>query len=202
MPKDGTINRERILDSATHLVIENGFAATSLDHVIAAAGTSKGAFFHHFASKLELAQALTERYVEADIAVLNGALTAVSDISDPVERLIAFMRFFEDGADELMEEQSSCLYISVLTEQQLISQGTAQSINRAIEAWRHEIVDLLKAATAAADVDLGDLEALADHAFVTFEGAFLLARSTGEPAHMRTQLGVVRRLLESALRVR
>ncbi len=202
MPKDGTINRERILESATHLVIENGFAATSLDHVIAAAGTSKGAFFHHFSSKLELAQALTDRYVEADIAVLNGALAAISDIADPVDRLIAFMRFFEDGADDLMEEQSSCLYISVLTEQQLISHGTANAITRAIEAWRREIVDLLTAAAAAAEVDLGDLDALADHVFVTFEGAFLLSRSTGEPAHMRTQLGVVRLLLESALRAR
>ncbi|MBX9472988.1 TetR/AcrR family transcriptional regulator [Microcella sp.] len=202
MPKDGTINRERILESATHLVIENGFAATSLDQVIAAAGTSKGAFFHHFASKFDLAQALTERYVEADIAVLNGALVATSDIVDPVDRLIAFMRFFEDGADELMEEQSSCLYISVLTEQQLITHGTAQSINRAIEAWRHEIVDLLTAAAASAAVDLGDLDALADHVFVTFEGAFLLSRSTGEPSHMRTQLGVVRRLLEGVLRAR
>ena len=67
MPKDGTANRQRILDAAQHLVIENGFAATSLDQVIKTAGTSKGAFFHHFDSKLDLARALTERYVRGDI---------------------------------------------------------------------------------------------------------------------------------------
>ena len=43
MPKDGTPNRERILDAAQQLVIENGFAATSVDQVLSAAGTSKGA---------------------------------------------------------------------------------------------------------------------------------------------------------------
>lgn len=202
MPKDGTINRDRILESATRLVIENGFAATSLDQVIAAAGTSKGAFFHHFDSKLDLAHALTERYVDADISVLHAALDATSSIDDPVDRVLAFIRYFEDGADELMAEQSSCLYISVLTERQLIAHGSAESINRAIEVWRHEIAELLRAATATTGADLGDLDALADHAFVTFEGAFLLCRSTGDSSHMRSQLGALRRLMEIALRGR
>src|SRR6476661_7520573 len=61
MPKNGAVNRERILDAAQHLVIENGFAATSVDQVLRAAGTSKGGFFHHFDSKLDLARALTPR---------------------------------------------------------------------------------------------------------------------------------------------
>ncbi len=71
MPRDGTATRERILDAAEHLVIENGYAATSVDQVIAASGTSKGAFFHHFDSKRDLARALVERYVEADLAHLT-----------------------------------------------------------------------------------------------------------------------------------
>ena len=56
------------------------------------------------------------------------------------------------------------------------------------------------AATSRA-LDLGDLDALADHVFVTFEGAFLLCRSTGSPEHMRAQLRVLRRLLTAALSV-
>lgn len=202
MPKDGTVNRERILDSAERLVIDNGFAATSVDQVLQAAGTSKGAFFHHFGSKLELAQALTERYVAADIAQLRTALEATSGITDPARRVVEFVRFFEERADEIMSAQSNCLYVAVLTEQQLVTAGTADLITRAIEAWRTEIAALLEAAATARGADLGgtaELDALADHVFVTFEGAFLLCRSTGAPAHMRAQLGVLRRLLEAAL---
>ena len=44
-----------------------------------------------------------------------------------------------------------------------------------------------------------DLDALADHVFVTFEGAFLLARSTGESFHMRSQLRTLRQLVAAAL---
>jgi TetR/AcrR family transcriptional regulator, transcriptional repressor for nem operon len=201
MPKDGTINRERILDAAEHLVIENGFAATSVDQVLKAAGTSKGAFFHHFESKLALARALTKRYVAGDIGQLHAALDATASITDPAERLIAFVRFFEDRAEEIMSAQSSCLYVAVLTEQQLVTNGTADLINEAIQVWRKEIADLLSAAATSGDLDLGDLDALADHVFVTFEGAFLLCRSTCSPEHMRAQLGVLRRLLAAVLQV-
>ncbi len=199
MPKDGTVNRERILDAAEHLVIENGFAATSLDQVIRAAGTSKGAFFHHFDSKVHLARSLTERYVAADIGQLRAALDATVAIADPAERVVAFVRYFEDAAEDLMSAQSNCLYVAVLTEQQLVSNGTADLINQAIEVWRKEIADLLVAAATTRELDLGDVDALADHVFVTFEGAFLLCRSTGSPEHMRAQLRVLRHLLTGAL---
>ena len=55
MPRDGSATRQRILDAAERLVIENGYSSTSVDQVIAASETSKGAFFHHSDSKLALA---------------------------------------------------------------------------------------------------------------------------------------------------
>lgn len=201
MPKDGTANRERILDAAQQLVIENGFAATSVDQVLRAAGTSKGAFFHHFDSKLDLARALTERYVAGDIGQLQAALDATASVDDPAERVLAFVRFFEDQADEIMSVQSSCLYVAVLTERQLSNAGTADLVTGAIESWRKEIAGLLSAAATARDLDLGDVDTLSDHVFVTFEGAFLLCRSTGSPEHMRAQLGALRTLLGALLRV-
>ena len=193
MPKDGAPNRARILDAAEQLVIENGFAATSVDHVLRRAGTSKGAFFHHFDSKADLARALTERYVAADIGQLHAGLDATAGITDPAERVLAFVRHFEDHGDEIMSAQSNCLYVAVLTERQLVTNGTADLVTHAIETWRTAIAGLLAAA------GLDDAEALADHVWVTFEGAFLLCRSTGDPTHMRVQLGTLRRLLAGLL---
>lgn len=201
MPRDGSDTRQRILDAAERLVIENGFAATSVDRVIEASGTSKGGFFHHFDSKLVLASALVERYAAADIAHLDQAIAAVTAAThDPVERVMHFVRFFEESADELMASQSSCLYVAALTEQQLIEAGTAQQIVNAVLAWRREVTQLLQAAIAvrpAAD-DL-DTDALADHVFVTFEGAFLLSRSMNDSKHMRSQLRILRQLLGALL---
>jgi TetR/AcrR family transcriptional repressor of nem operon len=176
MPRDGSATRQRILDTAERLVIDNGFAATSVDQVIAESGTSKGAFFHYFDSKTALARALVDRYAAANIGHLDRAVAQVTaETDDPVARVIAFLRVFEDGADELMAAQSSCLYVSVLTERQLASSGTWDQISRAV---------------------------LADHVFVTFEGAFILARSMNDAGHMRAQLRVLRQLLEALLEPR
>lgn len=195
MPKDGRPTKERILDVAERLVIDNGFAATSLDQVIAEASTSKGAFFHHFGSKLDLARALVERYAAADIANLEQAIAEVRKLTDdPAQQVIEFVRVFEERADEIMSAQSGCLYVSVLTEQQLAADGTWEKIQKAIVAWRDTLAQLLREAGTTIDA-----EALADHVFVTFEGAFLLARSMGDAGHMRAQLRVLRQLIEAAL---
>ncbi len=207
MPKDGTATRERILETAERLVIENGYSATSLDQVIAASGSSKGAFFHHFGSKLELAQSLVSRYVAADVAHLEAAVAEVAGIDDPAERVVAFLRVFEDGADGLMGAQSSCLYVAVLTERQLAASGTSDQITGAIVAWRETLSRMLAEALAvrprADDAGVAhdevDTDALADHVFVTFEGAFLLCRSTGDAGHMRAQLRVLRQLVQGLL---
>lgn len=199
MPKDGTPTRQRILDVAERLVIDNGFAATSVDQVIAGAGTSKGAFFHHFASKLALAQALVERYAAADIAHLDAAVAhASATTDDPARRVIEFIRVFENSAEELMSAQSSCLYVAILTERQLVSSGTTEQITKAITAWRTTLSHLLRAALGDR-VSAVDSEALADHVFVTFEGAFLLCRSMQDNGHMRAQLTILRQLVEALL---
>jgi TetR/AcrR family transcriptional repressor of nem operon len=65
-------------------------------------------------------------------------------------------------------------------------------------AWREKLAFLLSEAFAGYPEKL-DLEALADHVFVTFEGAFLLARSTGDSGHMRAQLTILRQLIEALL---
>lgn len=198
MPRDGTATRERILDAAERLVIEHGYAGTSVDKVIAESGSSKGAFFHHFDSKLDLARSLIERYAAADVTHLQDALEATAEIADPAARLVEFLRMFEEGADELIAVQSSCLYVAVLTERQLAFGGTVEQIDRAVRAWRDEIAALLRAALGGRTAAV-DPEAWADHLFTTFEGAFILCRATGDSAHMRRQLGVVRQQFQALL---
>lgn len=200
MPRDGSATRERLLDHAERLVIDQGFAATSVDQVIASAASSKGAFFNHFATKQALGSALVERYADVDVEHLRTALAEAEGASpDPARQLIELVRRFEDEGDELMASQPSCLYVSVLTEQQLIDDGTAEPILRAVHAWRSALADKIRAALATRPQLSIDPEGLADHVFVTFEGAFILCRSEGDPSHMRRQLAVLRTLLSALL---
>jgi TetR/AcrR family transcriptional repressor of nem operon len=200
VPKDGTATRDRILDTAERLMIEHGYNATSLDRVIAESDSSKGAFFHHFSSKSDLALQLTERYVRRDLAHLDAALAATAHIADSPARLVAFLRYFEDGADELMSEQSGCLYATVLAERQFTGGDINDLVARATVAWRTAVVDLLGPALAARRPGLAiESAALADHLYTTFEGAFILCRTLEDSTAMRGQLRVLRQLVESLL---
>lgn len=199
VPRDGSATRERILDAAERLVERNGFAATTVDRVLEEAGSSKGAFFHHFDSKRALARALVERYVDADLGLLRAGLQACADVPDPVDRVLAFLRHYERWADELVSADSACLYIAVLTERDLLDDATAGAVRRAIETWRAEFATLLRPALAQARADV-DADELADHLFATFEGGYLMCRSLASPEPMRAQLRVLRLLVASLLR--
>ena len=63
--------RERLLALAESAVLAKGFAATSIEELIAAAGISKSGFFYHFKDKGELAKAMILRYIEQDTRLLD-----------------------------------------------------------------------------------------------------------------------------------
>jgi AcrR family transcriptional regulator len=70
---------EALLDSASACFFESGFAATSLDHVAHRARVTKGAIYHHFASKRELFTAVLERQQEHSVGSITRAGATASD---------------------------------------------------------------------------------------------------------------------------
>ncbi|MEJ7635086.1 TetR family transcriptional regulator [Aeromicrobium sp.] len=200
MPRDGAATRDRLLDSAERLVLAKGFSATSVDQILEDASSSKGAFFHHFASKQALAHALVERWVDSDLATMQAGLTAVRDIENPIDRLLSFVSHFEKWAESLVAEDTSCLYIAALSERDLLNSETVYEVERGVRGWRQAVSALLRDAYAHADVaNAPDPDELADHLFATFEGSFLLCRTLRTAEPMRAQLRVFRQLLTSLL---
>ena len=64
-------SRDRLLDAAVSVIRTQGLHATTVDELCAVAGVSKGAFFHHFASKEDLAIAAADHW-----SVTTGELFA------------------------------------------------------------------------------------------------------------------------------
>jgi TetR/AcrR family transcriptional regulator, transcriptional repressor for nem operon len=198
MPRDGTATRERILDAAQRIVLERGFAATSVDAVLAEAPATKGAFFHHFPSKNDLGRALLERYAAADERMLDDFMVAAeAESDDPAEQLVAFVRHFERAADELAPTQPGCLFVSFIYERQLAGDGEHDLIATSIRHWRTRLLKKLQAAAELHPPAIAvDLHSLADQVFTTFEGGFILARAMHDPSHLRAQLAHLRHYLE------
>jgi len=202
VPRDGAETRTRILDAAETLTLEQGFAATSLDEVIAAAQTTKGGFFHHFPSKQALARALVERFAANDMELLDDfSAQAEAASDDPLDQLLHFVALQEDLLDEFDGNVPGCLYASFCYEQDLVDDTTRRVIAEAVRAWRvrtrAKLDEVVQRYPPRVEVDL---DALADQGLAVYEGSFVLSRALGEPELLRGQLRHFRTYLELIFR--
>ncbi len=96
----GARTRRHILETAAAAFAKDGYAATSLNAIVAASGLTKGAFYHHFGSKEELALACF-RYKQEQLAARSFA--AANDDLDAPSLLRAL---FRERAAALREDSS------------------------------------------------------------------------------------------------
>ena len=64
--------RARLIGATGAHVKKNGFAATGIDGLMAAAGLTSGAFYSHFRSKSELLEAIIENELKRSIALFSN----------------------------------------------------------------------------------------------------------------------------------
>src|SRR4051794_15007563 len=105
-PRNPAETRQRLLDAARQLMLERGFSATGVEEVCRVAGVTKGAFFHHFASKEELG-----RDSLAAWGAFGTALYAQAEAEPARYPLDHVHRFFDImiGLTERKDETLTCL---------------------------------------------------------------------------------------------
>ena len=86
------VRKSELVDCAEALFFGRGYEATTVADIIARAGVSKGGFYHHFASKEDLLDALVERWTEQTIAAARDVLE-----DDTLDALTKLNRFLERG---------------------------------------------------------------------------------------------------------
>ncbi len=62
----GEKRKAEILQVASTLFAQKGYRKTTLNDIIGAVGCSKGSFYHHFESKLQVLQAIAEQHIHSD----------------------------------------------------------------------------------------------------------------------------------------
>jgi AcrR family transcriptional regulator len=89
--------RAALLESARSLFAERGFADTSIEDVVSRAGMTRGALYHHFASKRDLFEAVFEDLERELMERVAGAGTGEVDVW---KRTMASLYSFLDGCLE------------------------------------------------------------------------------------------------------
>jgi TetR/AcrR family transcriptional repressor of nem operon len=186
------------MDAAQKLILRHGFAATSVEAVLEQTGLTKGAFFHHFRSKNDLARALMERFAEHDEMLLRTTLERAERLTrDPVQQVLVFVGLLEEMMEQSGNPNPGCLYASYSYEAQLFDDETHGLIERALLAWRKEFGEKIRQALAHRPPRIPvNAEELADALTVVIEGAYILSRAFREPTLVLDQLRHYRNYLE------
>jgi TetR/AcrR family transcriptional repressor of nem operon len=178
----GEVTRERILATAEPLVLQRGFAGTSLDDILKASDLTKGAFFHHFKGKGDLARALVERFAKKEDDLFR-AFAAEADAlhGDPLDAAIAFLRLYEAHVEALADPLGGCIFAVYTYESQhfdpLVMAFVAESLKRWSAIYEAKFAAVLARYVPAREVTAAEL---ADMIVALIEGGFVLSRSYGD----------------------
>ena len=139
-------SRERILKVAEALVLQQGFAGTSIEDVLKGASITKGGFFYHFKGKAELAQALVERYLDQDEVIFGGLFKRADELSeDPLQQLLIFLKLLAEMMAELETTHPGCLVAGFSYENKQFNNDVRELMKQGIVSWRVMIAQRLKA---------------------------------------------------------
>jgi len=175
-PRKGPDTRERILAVAEAAVLAKGFAATSIEEIIAAVGITKSGFFYHFKDKGELAKGLLLRYLEQDKAVLDELFRRGDELNeDPLHGFLVGLKMFAEMLANLPQAHPGCLAASYAYQEQLFNREIRELNTQGVLSWRKRFRERFDAIAACYPPRQEvDLDALSDMAAALVEGGLVL----------------------------
>ena len=171
--------RTRLLEAARDMVRAQGFAATSIDQLCRAAGVTKGAFFHHFASKEALGVAAAGYWSETTGALFASA--PYHDHADPLDRVLAYVDFRRRIiAGEI--EAFTCLVGTMTQEVYHAHPAIRRACAESIFGHAATLEPDIAAAMDARGIAGFSAASLAAHTQAVLQGAFILAKAADDPS--------------------
>ena len=190
-------SKTKMLDAALQVIRAKGYTAATLDDICAAAGVTKGSYFHHFKSKEEMALMAVRHW-----NTMTGGLFATAayqQLADPRDRVLAYIDL---RADILQGElpDYTCLLGTMVQELYETNPRIRDACNAGIRGHAATVAaDIAQAkALYVPDADW-DPMVVALYTQATIQGAFILAKAQGGPQIAEQCIHLLRRHVASLL---
>jgi AcrR family transcriptional regulator len=176
--RKGGDTRERVLDAAESAVLEKGFAATSIEELIAAVGITKSGFFYHFKDKGELAKALLVRYIARENTLFDEIFGRADELNeDPLHGFLVGLKMLSELLADLPGGHPGCLIASYCYQDRLFDREVQALNTEAVLAWRKRFRARLDSIAARYPPRIAiDLDDVADMLSVIADGGIILSK--------------------------
>ncbi len=142
--------RMGLMQATAFEIYENGYQAASLSDILARAGATKGALYHHFADKRSLALASMRHFFESDLH--DVWIAPFENTDDPITTLKAIIGFahscgaMEDGL------KHGCPLVNLTEEMSQRDEGFRDLVEEINGKWRTSMVGALRRAQAVGNL--------------------------------------------------
>ena len=194
----GERTREKLMDLAYGSIVEKGFAATSIEELVEAAGITKSGFFYHFRDKNDLARQLFERFLAEDDGIMRTLEARARELSDdPLQSFLIFLNVYAQMMDDMNALHPGCMVATVTYQERMFDAEVRQmnvdylqQMRERIARWLGEIV---KKYPPRIDVDVMEL---ADLLNVVVEGAIIQSKALRDESLMGKQTRLYRNTIK------
>jgi AcrR family transcriptional regulator len=198
-PRRGPETRARLLDLAEGSVLEKGFAATSIEELIAGAGITKSGFFYHFRDKGALAKALLERYIARETALFDDIFGRARELNeDPLHGFLVGLKMLAELVADLPKGHPGCLIASYCYQDQLFNREVRTLSADAVRRWRRFFRERLEEIAARYPPRVAvDIEAMADMLSALVDGGIILSKTLKEKDALPRQIMLYREFVRA-----
>jgi AcrR family transcriptional regulator len=194
----GERTRERIMDIAYDSIVQKGFAATSIEELVEAAGITKSGFFYHFKDKNDLARQLFDRFLRDDEGILDTLEARARELSDdPLQGFLIFLNLFAQMMDDMEALHPGCMVATVTYQERMFDADVRQMnvdylcrMRDRFARWLDEIMAVHPAAFVVVAVDVWFL------LLVIVEGAIIQSKALRDEALMGKQTRLYRNYIK------
>src|SRR5215203_2256278 len=192
--------RERLVAAAFEEIHRHGYQGAGLDTILATAGVTKGALYHHFADKAELAHAVIDEVIRGlTLQRWTGPLASYED--DPISGIelvldIVAAEFCDPGFAEMVE--LGCPLNNLAQEMSPLDERFRRRIAVVFETWIESFAQALERGRADGTVRRDvDARKVATFVVSSIEGSFGLAKTAKSALLLRENFEVLGEFLET-----
>ncbi|MBV9527940.1 TetR/AcrR family transcriptional regulator [Sphingomonas sp.] len=191
---DPTNTRGRVLDAAAGLFSRKGYADTSMQDIMAAAGVTSGALHHHYSTKKQLGLAVINERVaatveEAWIDPVRNAATAEAGVRKAMTDIIADLK---EGSI------AGCPLNNLALELAYAEPQFGSALQPIFDRWTQVLARQIGATGFALAGPAATAEEMATLVIAAYSGAMTMAKTGQSVQPLKAALKLLTRLLEPA----
>jgi len=192
--------RQRLVAAAFEEIHRHGYQGAGLDTILANAGVTKGALYHHFTDKAELAHAVIDEVIRGlTLKRWTGPLATYS--GDPISGIQMVLKVVADEFcdDRLVDKvELGCPLNNLAQEMSPLDERFRRRVAVVFETWIESFAQALERGRKDGSVRREvDARKIATFVVASVEGSFGLAKNAKSAPLLRENLEVLTDFLES-----